>query len=287
MEFNLAQDGLTPEEEAQARKPTTPELDSAGWLRMGQLASFTGQSLGQAPTNTKQATAVDNPGKPPGLWAVIAADTVRQFQKSWNWVFHPIQSVRQWLADVLEILSAKPTVNAARGTAPQSGPTPEKEPVAQSNVMQEAKADSMSKATAPSIDDTWAQLKDRLFEAAARKADPAQVVPGIIAGIPDEHRAIIAERLTGLAEMAQETAKALAQREMAAKEPGKGKAPQPKGQDIPLPECPPETAIDIPEPDREPRLKRQVPAQPVAKACQAQTARVEAEAQKKAKAAQR
>ena len=267
---------FTPEEEAQAKKSTTPELDSAGWLRLGQMASFAGQGMAQATptaTNAKQATTVDAPGKKPGLLKLIAADTVRSLQRSWRWVFHPLQSLRQWVADVMQVQSPPDTW----GTVPQAGQ--EAKTSAQTPVTQDAKA------TTPGLEDTWRQLRDRLFAAAANpQVDPAQAVPTIIAGIPEAHRAVMSERLTAFAEMAQETAKALAAREMAANESGKSqsqaKSNIPKGKEA------------VPMPDQEPRLKRQVPAQPVAEASKAQRSRVEAEKAKatspnKGKAAQR
>lgn len=292
----------TPEEDTrtQAKKPTTPELDSAGWLRLGQMAAFTGQSLAQTPTttntNTKQASAtVDNPGHKPGLLAQIALQTVDRLKKEWQWFWHPLQSLRRWVAEVMSVQQG-PVGN--QGTVIQPGQTvAEALAKSQPAVTPEAKATVPDKA--PRIEDTWAQLKDRLFESASNpQADPAHVVPGIVAAIPDDHRVAIAERLFALAEMAQEAAKALSAREMAAKESGKSqsqaKGNMPKGQEsIPLPECPPEVSVDIPDPDQEPRLKRQVPAQPLPKRSQAQQARAEAEkAQKavapnKAKAAQR
>ena len=289
MELDLAQDGFTPDDQAQAKKPTTPELDSAGWLRLGQMASFTGQSLAQAPTttNTKQASAtVDNPGHKPGLLTLIAAQTVDRLKKEWQWFWHPLQSLRRWVAEVMSVQQG-PVGN--QGTVIQPGQTvAEASAKSQPAVTPEAKATVPDKA--PRIEDTWTQMKDRLFEAAANpQTDPAQVVPSIIAGIPEEHRAAIAQRLFALSEMAQETAKALAAREMAAKESGKSqsqaKGTVPKGQEsIPLPDCPPEVSVDIPEPDREPRLKRQVPPQPVAPATKAQQARVAAEKVQKAAA---
>ena len=149
-----------------------------------------------------------NPGKKTGSLVLIAADTVRQFQKSWNWVFHPIQSFRRWISEVMEILAVKPTVDTARGIAPQPGQSiPEKEPVAQANVMQDAKTDT------PSVEDTWMHIRDNLFKLAVDTGvNPAQVVPDIIAEIPEAHRAIISERLFELSKEAR--AKAMVTPEM-------------------------------------------------------------------------
>jgi len=216
-----------------------PELDSAGWVRLGQIAEATQTALSQ---QAQQQQQTPDPRKGPGqLFGQLLADTLATLQRDWHRLWHPLQSIREWWAQQTQAQQSFQDQGSTRDT----GPSPDK---------------PTPPDRGPTSEAIWTQVRDQLFEAAKNpKADPKTVADSIVASIPQEHRAAVAERLTWLAEMAQTTAKSLQSSEAKTAAQTIDRAP--------LGEPPPEQKIESPLPDNVRLLKtrpeRQVPKQPL------------------------
>ena len=228
----------------------TPGLDSAAWLKLGQIAQATHQSLQSQAPQPQAPVAASVPGQSQSLLAALAAETVNTFKRDWQRFWHPLQSLRAWWAQVTQALTPIQDRGSARdgGQSPNT-PTP---------------PDKGSGSRGPTLDQTWTQVRDQLFEAAQNPtADPQKVADSIVSAIPADHRTAMAERLQWLSEMAQTTAKSL----QAAETQAAAKSADPSER-APLGEPPPERTFEPPLPDNVRLLKtkppeRQVPKQPL------------------------
>ena len=269
---------LTPEQELEQARAKTQKpgqgLDSAAWLRLGNIAQATHSSLqsqSQAqPAKTPVAASV--PRQSQGILAAIAAETWRTLQNGWDKFRHPIQHFRRWLADMMQPQPPQ----AARGDAPQAGVAPD-----------QPTPPEKGPGRGPTLDQTWNAVRDQLFEAAKDpKADPQKVADSIVAAIPADHKQAMAERLHWLADMAQTTAQSL----QAVETKTAAKSAEPER--APLGEPPPEQTFEPPPPDnvrlfKHPPAQRQVPAQPLAEQPKVARPKKTEPAAEKKKAAQR
>ena len=188
----------------------TSGLDAAAWNRLGAIAE-----------SAQSALAHDVPAqaKAPGLLGQALAEAVQAFQRDWHRLFHPLESIREWWAQQTQAQ----TPYQGQGT-----PGAQAAPI-----------------TPSSLDATWTQVRDRLFDAANDlQANPREVGIQMASAIPAEHRSALAERLGWLAEMAQTTAKAL---EQAPAKAATQKAPAQAIENAPT----------------KPTVQRQVPPQPL------------------------
>ena len=216
--------------------PDASGLDRAGWNRLGTIAESAQSALAHdVPAQTASQA------KAPGLLGQALAEAVQAFQRDWHRLFHPLESIREWWAQQTQAQ----TPYQGQGT-----PGAQAAPI-----------------TPSSLDATWTQVRDRLFDAANDlQANPREVGIQMASAIPAEHRAALAERLGWLAEMAQTTAKALEQNPAVEKAPEKGRGSN-VAEAAQVGEPPPELKRAPPLPSKIRPLgsypQRQVPPQPL------------------------
>jgi len=187
----------------QSSSGALPELDRAGWARLGTIAQATQTALAaqKIPEESADRSRTTN-----GLaqFGIALWDTLK---RDWHRLFHPLEGLRERLANSAE------------------GPTAYREP---SNATVDTRAETKAQAKAEPrspLETTWTQVRDQLFEAARNpQADPQKVASQIVDTIPADHRQAMVERLGWLAEMAQTTAKTLEQVEAKAQAKAETKA---------------------------------------------------------------
>lgn len=210
--------------------PDHTGLDRAGWARLSKIADATQSALTEEPKESKK----------PNQAGVLLAEIVAALERDWHRLWHPLESIREWWSNQAQANEQYREQGSERGP---KGPTP-------------------TPPKGPTLDDTWVQVRDQMFEAAKDlKADPKEVASQIVSAIPTEHRAAIAERLSNLAEIARVAA---------------GMSHPPKIESAPIKEArefgepPPERVAEPPIPDNvrtfPTRPERQVPPQPLPEA---------------------
>lgn len=170
--------------------------DPESWMRLAVHAQAAASAL-QPPGTQAQARAS---AKKPGAFTRLLNEVVNRRREAWHTLWHPLDTLKAWLAQVFAPRSEGSPVE--RGT-PQAAFSTPREHSPQTPVRSAA-------TTTPTIDTVWTQAHDTLWAAAKDPAaDPATVGAQLAQQIPPEHRAAIAERLQALATMARETAQAL------------------------------------------------------------------------------